>query len=97
MRLACVTNYNLLDQASWAEVWPGLGGAGFHLTRALERLGVEIEYVGPLTQHVPRWSGLKARLYRRLFRRGYHPWAETAVTGASLSSSRAVWQTFART
>lgn len=79
MRVACVTKQALLEERSWAKAWPGLGGAAFHLARALQRLSFELDFVGPLTERRVPFSRLKSAAYGRLWRKRYYPWAEESV------------------
>jgi glycosyltransferase involved in cell wall biosynthesis len=79
MRLACVTQHALLDRASWAKTWPGLGGASYYLMSELQQLPLSIEFVGPLDESRPWLAPLKSAIYDRLLGRRYHAWAEPSV------------------
>ena len=59
MRIAYVTTYDAHDSAIWA-------GTGFHIARALEQAGCELDYIGPLQERFKNWFRAKTLLYRRL-------------------------------
>ena len=79
MRLACVTQHAVRDRRAWAESWPGLGGASFHLTTALQELAVHIDFVGPLEESRVVFAPLKSMVCERIFGTRYHQWAEPSV------------------
>ena len=79
MRLACVTQHAVLDQRAWTKTWPGIGGACFHLTTALQQLSTPIDFVGPLRDSYVFWAPLKALVYDRVFGKRYYAWAEPSL------------------
>jgi glycosyltransferase involved in cell wall biosynthesis len=79
VRLACVTQHALRDRRAWAKDWPGLGGASFHLTRALQELSVHIDFVGPLKESRVVLAPLKSIVCERIFGTRYYKWAEPSV------------------
>ena len=79
MRVACVTQHAVQDRRTWAKSWPGIGGASYHLTRALQDLGVDIEFIGPLEESRVLLAPLKSLVCERVFGTRYHRWAEPSV------------------
>jgi glycosyltransferase involved in cell wall biosynthesis len=79
MKIAYVTSFDVQDRADWARRLAGFGAAGYYFTRALERLGVRIAYVGPLYTKRQRLGTLKRRFYRRVLGTRYHPDLATSV------------------
>ena len=96
MRLACVTQHEVLDQTAWSKAWPGIGGACYHLTTALQRLSIPIDFLGPLKDcHTPL-APLKAAFYDRVLGKRYYAWPERSLLryyarqiSSKLSSSQA--------
>lgn len=79
MKIAYVTTYDVHDRPQWARTLAGFGAAGYFFTRALERQGVQITYLGPLRVERPRLGTLKRRLYRRVLGQRYHADLATSV------------------
>lgn len=79
MKIAFVTAYDVHDRPGWARTLAGFGAAGYYFTRALERQGVHITYLGPLRVEPSRLGTLKRRLYRRVLGQRYHAELATAV------------------
>ena len=79
MKIAYVTTYDVHDRPGWARTLAGFGAAGYYFTRALERQGVQITYLGPLRVGRPRLATLKRRLYRRVLGQRYHADLATPV------------------
>lgn len=79
MKIAYVTTFDVHDRPGWARTLAGFGAAGYYFTRALERQGVQITYLGPLRVERPRLGPLKRRLYRRVLGERYHADLATSV------------------
>jgi glycosyltransferase involved in cell wall biosynthesis len=79
VRLACVTQHAVLEQRAWAKTWPGIGGACYYLTTALQQLSVPVDFVGSLRDSHVLLAPLKAFVYDRVFRKRYYTWAEPSV------------------
>ena len=79
MKLAYVTTYDVNDRPAWARTLAGFGAAGYYFTRALERQGVEIVYLGSLRVERSTFGTLKRHFYGRVLGQRYHADLATAV------------------
>jgi glycosyltransferase involved in cell wall biosynthesis len=61
MRLAFVTTWDPHDPAIWS-------GCGFHIARALEAQGCQLQYIGPLRERSALYFKAAQLIYRRLWK-----------------------------
>src|SRR3954470_7561352 len=59
MKIAYVTTYDAHNPRNWS-------GLGFHIARALQNAGCELEYIGPLRERFTTYFRAKTLLYRKL-------------------------------
>jgi glycosyltransferase involved in cell wall biosynthesis len=75
MKLAFVTTWDPHDPTIWA-------GTGYHMSRALQAVGCEIQHIGPLVDPSSGWLKAKTLLYRKVLKRSLHREREPAVLDA---------------
>lgn len=77
MRIAYVTNYDILDSSSWPEDKSGICGAAYQIAKALENQSIQLHYIGPLEKQKDKLvTKLKRKYYYSFFKKDLATWAE---------------------
>src|SRR5438128_2395278 len=72
MRIAYVTTYDARNPKNWS-------GLGYHIARALETAGCEVDYIGPLRERFSALYRVKTLLYRHLSHQAFQRDREPAI------------------
>jgi len=72
MKIAYVTTYDAHDPGKWS-------GLGFHIARALENAGCELEYIGPLRERFTTYYRAKTLFCRKLKKQAFQRDREPAI------------------
>src|SRR4051794_14346122 len=72
MKIAYVTTYDAHDPGKWS-------GLGYHIARALQNAGCELEYIGPLRERFTACFRAKTLLYRKLKKLAFQRDREPAI------------------
>jgi glycosyltransferase involved in cell wall biosynthesis len=72
MRIAYVTTYDARNPRSWS-------GLGFHIAKALEGAGCELDYIGPLQERHSAFFRVKTLMYRKFKRQAFQRDREPSV------------------
>ncbi|HEX3358173.1 MAG TPA: glycosyltransferase family 4 protein [Tepidisphaeraceae bacterium] len=72
MRIAYVTTYDAHNPRNWS-------GLGFHIAKALEGAGCELDYIGPLRERCSAYFRAKTLLYRKFKRQAFQRDREPAI------------------
>lgn len=79
MKIAYLTEYDVLNRAAWPKTQPGLCEAGYFLSKHLVDEATTLDYIGPLQKKNSLVTKVKWNLYRHLFKKDYYRWAEPLV------------------
>jgi glycosyltransferase involved in cell wall biosynthesis len=79
MKIAYVTEYDVLNRAAWSKTQPGLCEAGYFLSKHLIDEKTTLDYIGPLQKKPSIVTKAKWNLYRHLFKKDYYRWAEPLI------------------
>jgi glycosyltransferase involved in cell wall biosynthesis len=79
MKIAYVTEYDVLNRAVWPKTQPGLCEAGYFLSKHLIDEETTLDYIGPLRKKNSLLTKVKWNLYRHLFKQDYYRWAEPLI------------------
>jgi glycosyltransferase involved in cell wall biosynthesis len=80
MKIAYITEYNVLDKTSWSKNHQGLCAAGSYIAQQLTEQDVSIHYIGVLAKKHKFVTRAKWSLYRHIYKKDYYRWAEPLVS-----------------
>lgn len=72
MKLAYITEYNVLDKTSWSRNHQGLCAAGNYIAHHLTEQNVSIDYIGALAKKYQIITRAKWSIYRNIYKKDYY-------------------------
>lgn len=79
MKIAYITLYDVLNQASWSKHVQGICAAGYYMSKHLEDEDTAIEYLRPHRKKFSLLTKVKWSLYRYTYKKDYYRWLEPLV------------------
>ncbi|RUS99283.1 hypothetical protein DSM106972_077250 [Dulcicalothrix desertica PCC 7102] len=72
MKLAYITEYDVLNKTSWSRNLQGLCTAGSYIAQELTEQNVPIDYIGALAKRYQIITRAKWSIYRNIYKKDYY-------------------------